>query len=91
MRTDCRVQAVIGDEQALDWTACNKVLTHDLRHIIDFDGAIPNGLRVDDNGWAMLALLEASGFVDADAGDKASSLDGVFESGMKLTLAVGGA
>ena len=53
--------------------------------------AVPNGFGVDDDGGAMLALLKASGLVDADAGDETGGFCGVFEGGVELALAVGSA
>jgi len=69
VRTDGGVEAVVSDDKALDGTSADEVFADDLGDVFDLDPAIPDGFRVDDDGRAVLALLEASGFVDADAGD----------------------
>lgn len=68
VRADGGVEAVVGDAEPLDGTASDEVFTDDLGDVFDLDSAVPYGFRVDNDGWAVLALLEASGLVDADAG-----------------------
>lgn len=91
VRANGGVEAVVCDEKALDGTAADEVFADDLGNIFDLDPTVPDGFRVDDDGWAMLALLKASGLVDADAGDETGSLCSVLEGRVELTLAVGGA
>ena len=89
MRADGGVEAVVCDDETLDGTAANEVFADDLGDVFDFDPAVPDGFRVDDDGRAVLALLEASGLVDTDAGYEAGGFHGVFEGSVELTLAVG--
>jgi hypothetical protein len=91
VRADGGVEAVVRNEKALDGPAGNEVLADDFGHVFNFDSAVPDGFGVDDDGGAVLALLEASGLVDADAVDKTGGFCGIFEGGVELTLAVGGA
>ncbi len=74
MRTDGGVEAVVCDDEALDGAAADEVLADDIGDVFDFDLAIPDGFRVDDDGRAVLALVEASGLVDADAGGRGRRL-----------------
>jgi hypothetical protein len=91
MRANRSIQARVGDDEAFDGAAAHKVLTHDLRHVLDLHAAVPDGLGIYDHSRTMLALLEASGFVNPDAGNKTGCLYSILESGMQLALAVGGA
>ncbi len=65
------VEAGIGDTEALDGAAGDEVLRDDLIGVFGFDAAIPDGVGVDDDGGAVLTLVEASGLVDADAAGEA--------------------
>ena len=85
------VEAVVGDDEALDGTPGDEVFTDDLGHVVDGNVAVPDGLRVNDDGGAVLALVEASGFVGADGTGEAGAFDGVLEGGVKLAFAIGGA
>jgi len=89
VRADGGVKAIVGNKKSLDGTAADEVLADDLGHVFDFDPTVPDGFRVDDDGRAVLALLEASGLVDADAGDETGGLHGVLELGVKLAFPVG--
>ena len=50
-----------------------------LRYISDPDKTVPDGLGIDDDYGAVLALVEAAGFVGADVVLEACFLDGIFE------------
>ena len=91
MRADWSVEAVVVNDDAVDWLTGDEVLTDDLRHVVNGDAAVPDGFRIDHYGRAMLALVEASGFVYADRGGKACRPHGILEGGVKLTFAVGSA
>jgi hypothetical protein len=66
VRAGFGVDALVCEAKPLDWTAVDKVFLDDLLGIFGLDVAIPDGLRVDDDGWAMLALVEAAGLVDTN-------------------------
>ena len=53
--------------------------------------AVPDGLGIDDDCRAVLALVEASGLVGADRAGEAGGFHRVLEAGVELALAVGGA
>jgi hypothetical protein len=83
------VDAFVGEAEALDGTAGDEVLVDDFGGVFQADVAVPDGLRIDDNGMAMLALIEAAGLVDADAGAEAGSLNELLDGSVEFALAVG--
>ena len=91
MRTLGSIKAVISDDQPLDRPSRNEVFADNLRHVLDADVAVPDRLGINDYGRPMLALVETSGLVGADRTTQAGASHGVLKSGMKLSLAVGGA
>ena len=85
------VEAIVGDDKTLDGPAGDEVLADDFRHVFDSDATVPDGFRVDDNGRAVFALVETSGFVGADRAGEAGSSDRVLQGGVEFAFAVGGA
>ena len=83
------VEAFVGEAQALDGAAGDEVLVDDLCCVFRADVAVPDGLRVDDYGGAVFALIEAASLVDADPGAKAGRLDELLDCGVEFALAVG--
>jgi hypothetical protein len=60
------VHALIGQAKALDGPAAEDVALHDFVHIGLRHTAVPHGIRVDDNGRTVLALVQTTRFVGAD-------------------------
>ena len=60
VRAAGRVQAILGDQKALYRLAVDDVGFDDFVYIGGGHAPVPNGVRVDDYGRAMLALVEAS-------------------------------
>jgi hypothetical protein len=85
------VDALVCEAEPLDWTAVDEVFLDDLLGILRLYVAIPDGLRVDDDGWAMLALVEAAGLVDANRATEAGGLGKLLQLGVQFALSVGGA
>ena len=83
------VETGVGEAQALDGTVVEEVLGDDFLDVFDVDEAVPNGLGIDHDDGAVLALIEASGFVGADVMLEASVFDGVLEGRFELFAAVG--
>ena len=83
------VEAFVGETEALDGTAGDEVLVDDFGGVFGAHVAIPNGLRINDDSVAMLALIEAAGLVDADARAEAGSLHELLNGGVEFALAVG--
>jgi hypothetical protein len=67
MNAGWRVEAFVGETKAFDWLAADDVRIDDFVDIGFGDEAIPDGLRVDDEIRAVLALIKASGLIGADA------------------------
>jgi hypothetical protein len=85
------IQAGIDDTETLDGAAGDEVFGDDLIGVFRFDAAVPDGIGVDDDGGAVLALVEAAGLVDADAAGEAGFADELRKAGVERALAVGGA
>jgi hypothetical protein len=75
------VEAGVQEAQALYGTAVKEVFGDDLLDVFDVDEAVPDGFGVDHDYGAVLALVEASGFVGSDMVLEAGVLDGVLEGG----------
>ena len=59
----CCIQAIVREHQALDWLAADDVRFDDLVDVGLGDVSIPDGVGIDHEIWAMLALIEAAGLV----------------------------
>ena len=73
------VDAGVGKAEALDGAAMEEVLLNDLFGIVGVGETVPDGLGINDHDGAVLALVEAAGFVDADALLEAGGFDGILE------------
>jgi hypothetical protein len=78
------VDAGVGQAEAVDGTAVEEMLVDDLFGVLGFGETVPDGLGIDDEDGAVLALVEASGLVDTNAMLQAGSFDGVFEGSAKF-------
>jgi hypothetical protein len=91
VRTVVGVDAGVGKAEAIDGTAVEEVLVDDLLGIVGVGEAVPDGLGIDDENGAVLALVEAPGLIDADAVFEAGGFDGVLERGAELLAVFVGA
>jgi hypothetical protein len=82
------VEAGVGDAEALDGAAGDEVLGDDFIGVFGFDSAIPDGIGVDDDGGAVLALVKAARLVDADAASEAGFASELRKAGVEGALAV---
>jgi len=73
------VDAGVGKAETLDGAAVEEVLLNDLFGVAGLGETVPDGFGVDDEDGAVLALVEATGFIDADAVLEAGGLDGILE------------
>jgi hypothetical protein len=89
MRAGLGVEAFVGEAEALDGAAADEVLVDDFGSVFEGDVAVPDGLRVDDDGVAVLALIEAAGLVDPDPRRQAGGLGKLLDGGVEFALAVG--
>jgi hypothetical protein len=83
------VDAFVGQTKPLHRAAAYEVLVDDLGGVFRPDVAVPDGLRVDDNSGAMLALIQAAGLVNADARAEVGGLDKLLDGCMEFGLTVG--
>jgi len=84
MGTVVGIDAGVGEEEPFDRTAVYQVFLNDFLNVTLVDKTIPNGFGVDDEDWAVLALVQAAGLVNADAVLEASGLYGVFQGSPEL-------
>jgi hypothetical protein len=89
MGTLLNVEAGVGKAQSLYGAAVEEMLGDDLLDVFNMDEAVPDGLGVDHDDWAVLALVEAAGFVGPDVVLEAGFLNGVLEGGFELFTAGG--
>ncbi|MBE7451170.1 MAG: hypothetical protein HS111_20420 [Kofleriaceae bacterium] len=80
---------LIGQEQALDQLAAEEVALDQLGDVVDRDVAVPDLLGADDDGDALLALVEAAGVVGADTVVEAAGLEGLLEGVADVAAALG--
>jgi hypothetical protein len=73
------VDAGVGEAEAIDGTAVEEVLLDDLLGVAGVGETVPDGFGIDDEDGAVLALIEASGLIDADTMLEAGGFDGVLE------------
>jgi len=88
VRAGFGVKAGVGDTEPLDGAAGDEVLSDDFVGVFGFHSAIPDGVGVDDDGGAVLALVKAAGLVDADAAGEAGFAGELREAGVQGALAV---
>ena len=89
MRALLRIEAGFGETETIDGATVEDVLGDDLVYIFEGDEAVPDGLRVDDDRRAVLALVEAAGFVGTDGVLEAGVFEGFLEGVFELFAAAG--
>jgi hypothetical protein len=82
------VEAGIEEAEALDGTIVEEVFGDDLVDVVGVNVAVPDSFGIDDDNGAMLALVEAAGFIGADEVLEAGFLDGVLERSFELLAAL---
>jgi hypothetical protein len=87
MRAMLGVKAGSGEAQPLHGATMEEMLGDNFLNILQMNEAIPNGLGIDHHRRAMLALIEAAGFVGPNQMLEASVLDGILEGGFQLLAA----
>jgi len=78
------IDAGVRKAETFDRTAVYQVFLNDFLNVTLVDKTIPNGFGVDDEDWAVLALVQAAGLVNTDAVLQASGLYGVFQGSPEL-------
>ena len=60
MRAGFCIQAFVGDAQAFNRAPADEMLLHNRFRVFRAHVAVPDSLRVDDDGGTMLALIQAA-------------------------------
>jgi hypothetical protein len=87
VRTTGGVEAFVGNEEALDGPSVDDVRLDDLVDIVGGDAAVPDRVRINDDGGAVFALVETSGHVGAHALSESAESQFLFEEELQLGLA----
>jgi hypothetical protein len=80
------VQARVGKSQALDWLSADNVRVDDFFHIGFRYESIPDRLGINNDRWAVLALIEASREVGTDAALQSTFRDFLFKQLVQFTF-----
>jgi len=91
VRAALRIQALAGYSQPLDGASAGKVLGDNLRRVLRLYVAVPDRLRVDNHRGAVLALIQAAGFIDAHFAAQPGGLAPLLQLGVQIAASVGGA
>lgn len=60
------IEADFGEPETLNRPPVNEVLGDDFIHIFELDKAVPDGLGIDHDHGAVLALVQTTGLIGAD-------------------------
>jgi hypothetical protein len=82
-----RVQACILEPESLDWPPVKNVGLDNFVNIRQLDSSVPNGLRINNNIGAVLALVEAPGLVGANSSLQAQFCQFVLEALLEFRFA----
>jgi len=88
VRAAFRVDARVGEAQALNRAAVHQVLLHNFGGIFGLHVPVPDCFGIDDDGGAVLALVEASGLIDAHAASQACLLGNLLQPGVQFALSI---
>lgn len=75
--------------QPLHRAAFDQMGLHDLRHICRADVPVPDRIGIDDHIWPMFALVQATGFIDADTIFQPRRCHSLAQLSMQLRFAIG--
>ena len=88
MRTGRSVDAGLRQAEPLHRPAVHNMLLDDLSDIFRLHEAVPDRLRIDHDGWPVLALVQTTGFVGPYRRLQAGGADRLLEQLLQLALAV---
>ncbi len=91
MFTGRGVHARIGQTQPFDRLPFHQVLLDDFVYVFRSDEAVPDRIRIDHHGGPVLALVQASSFVDADLPFQARVLGSGLKGRQQGAFAIEGA
>lgn len=84
MRTLRRVDAAFRQPQTLNRLSTGKMLLRNLDEVVNADKAVPNGLGIDHEHRAMLALVEAAGVLNTNLALGSGFLHRLFQHTLKV-------
>jgi hypothetical protein len=82
------VEAGPGEAQPLHGAAMDEMLGNNFIDVFELDEAVPDGLGINHNRRAVLALIEAAGLIGADEMLEAGIFDRVLECRLQFLAAV---
>ena len=89
MLAPCRIQTRIRNHKPFHWFSSHQMRFDNRVHVGGSYVAVPHRFRIDDDSGAMLALVEASGFVGADGAGESAHGESFLEGLLQLAGAVG--
>jgi hypothetical protein len=89
VRTGLGVDAFVGKAQPLNRLATYKMLFHNGYGVFRAHVSVPDCFGINHHGWAMLALVEAAGFIDPHRVSQPCSFGQLLKLRMQFALAVG--
>lgn len=88
MRTGFGVHALVSESQTLDRTSADQVLLDDLRCVRRLHVAVPDAFRVDNDSWAVFALVKASGFINAHLRAETGGFGELLQLGVEFAFSI---
>jgi hypothetical protein len=73
------IDAGVGKAQSIDGPAMEKMLLDDLLGVVGVSEAVPDSVWIDHQDSAVLALIQAASFIDANPMLKVSGFDSVLQ------------
>jgi hypothetical protein len=89
MLAPASVQAIVGQHQALDRLTADDVGVDDFIDVGLRNVSIPNGIGIDNEVWAMFALIETARLVGPYFAFEAAFREFLFEEFLQFRLAAG--
>jgi hypothetical protein len=91
MGTGLGVDATVCHTQPLYGATDDEMFRDDFFRVRRLHMAVPDGIGIDDHRGPVLALVQASGFVDAHGGAQIGGFGELLQLGEQLALAIRGA
>ena len=89
VRASLCVQAGVVQAQALNRAAVDEMFLDDLVDVLQLNEAVPDRFRIDNNGGAVLALVQTPGLIGTNLVLQPGLLQSILEGGFELLSAPG--
>lgn len=89
MRTTGSVEAIVGNSKSLDRLAVHDVRLNNLLDIGGGHSPVPDTVRINDHGWAVLALIETTRHIGAHTFFESTQRELLLEEILQLGLSLG--